>query len=364
MDLAIFKTLTESQETLCLATILHVKGSSPRHAGTKMLFGEKSGRLGTIGGGSSEAGIIEACRQCLRDRRPALLEVKALGADPAGAEMICGGRYRVLVEPVENIEPYRQATARLQRGERVLFVKRLLDRPDAALGVETALLDESGELIDGRLDEIAAPAVGEALGSGRPRFVEERRTYYEVALPEEKLLILGGGHVGQALAAAAQRLAFQVTVADDRREVIAAAHFPDAVRTVVGDFAQAIAQFPFDASTYVAVLTRTHQLDLECLRTLMKHDYRYVGLMGSLRKTRFLTDQLLADGFDPIKVDALCAPIGLDIGAETPQEIAVSILGEMIAFRRNAKILAQLRQVRAERRAAVGYPTSPADRCV
>ena len=362
MDLAFFKALTESQETMSLATILHVKGSSPRHAGTKMLFGERSGRIGTIGGGASEAGIVETCRQCLRDRRAMMLEVKALGEDTAGAEMICGGSYRVLIEPLEDIEPYRQAAVRLERGERVLFVKRLLARPDASLRVETSLFDESGERIEGRLDALAAQTDKTVLSGGNPRFVEEQQTYYELALPDEKLLILGGGHVGQALAAAALALGFQVTVVDDRPEVIDAANFPAKIRTVVGDFAQAIAEFPFDASTYIVVLTRAHTIDLECLRALMRREYRYAGLMGSLRKTRFLIEQLLADGFDPAKVNALCAPIGLEIGAETPEELAVSIFGEIIAVRRNAKMLTQARQARADRRAG-GKPSAlPAGR--
>ncbi|HWQ09857.1 MAG TPA: XdhC family protein, partial [Holophaga sp.] len=101
-------------------------------------------------------------------------------------------------------------------------------------------------------------------------------------------------------------------------------------------------------------MTREHRLDLACLREMVKREYRYAGFMGSARKVRFILDQLLQDGCDPARVDALRAPVGLDIGAETPGELAGAILAEIIAVRRNAEVLPRLERERKARR--MGLP--------
>jgi xanthine dehydrogenase accessory factor len=98
------------------------------------------------------------------------------------------------------------------------------------------------------------------------------------------------------------------------------------------------------------ILTRGHLLDLECVRAVLKRPCRYAGFMGSARKTRLILEQVAKDGFDPARVASLCAPIGLDIGAETPEELAIAILGELVAVRRNAGLLAGLQREREARR--------------
>jgi xanthine dehydrogenase accessory factor len=154
--------------------------------------------------------------------------------------------------------------------------------------------------------------------------------------PQEKLIILGGGHVGQALAAMAAGLDFEVTVVDDRTHFAAPGRFPPAVRTLCAGYAEAIGAFPFDSATYAVIVTRGHLFDLECIRGVLARKYRYAGFIGSARKSKLLKAQAVSDGFEKSRVDTLHAPIGLDIAAETPAEIAVSILGEIVAVRRNA----------------------------
>jgi xanthine dehydrogenase accessory factor len=132
--------------------------------------------------------------------------------------------------------------------------------------------------------------------------------------------------------------------------MVAEGRFPAAVRAVQCGFAQAVADFPFDCATYAVILTRGHLLDLECVRAVLKRPCRYAGFMGSARKTRLILEQVLKDGCDPARVASLCAPIGLDIGAETPEELAIAILGELVAVRRNAGLLASLQREREARR--------------
>ena len=346
MEHTIFKTISENRESLVLATIIAVKGSSPRHPGTGMLLGSASGRIGTVGGGKGELAVLQACRRSLDDHRASVLDVEMLGDDVAGSEMICGGITTVLVEFLDDVAPYRIALERIARGERTLLLKRIAAEADGALAVETSLLDGRGKLLHGP----GCAAAPELLAAGEARYDGASGTYVEPVLPEEKLLILGGGHVGLALACAAPAIGLQVTIVDDRPEAFAAAALPEGVRAVTAGFEQAIQAFPFDASTYAVVMTREHRLDLACLREVVKREYRYAGFMGSARKVRFILDQLLRDGCDPAQVDALRAPIGLDIGAETPGELASAILGEIIAVRRNADSVPRLEQERKARR--------------
>ena len=349
MDLALFKAIANSSERMTLATIVAVKGSAPRHPGTKMLVGEQSGRHGTIGGGRSEARMLDLCRQSFGDRLPALIETRMLGAGTESNEMICGGIHRVLIEPIADATPYRLAAERLANGERIAFIKRFAAGTDHPPTLDIALVGADGSTLCGTVDASDSALVQQALQTGKPRFDLETGLFIDPIFPAEKLLILGGGHVGRALATAAAALDFQVTVVDDRPEVIAEAALPATVQTLIADYELALAAFPFDSATYVVVVTRGHQLDLACLRVLLTRDYRYAGLMGSLRKTRLLVDAAVKEGFDPVKIDALCAPIGLDIGAETPEELAIAILSEIVAFRRTARILSPLKQARKAR---------------
>jgi len=345
MDMDLLKAITEGREPVALATIIEVKGSSPRHPGTKMLVA-KAGALGTVGGGRGEARALEACRHSLERRGSALLKVEMVGDDITGADMVCGGSNTMLIELVEDRAPYLAALERLSRGERVLLVKRIR-AAGAGAEVAVALVDQDGATVCG------APAGMEsarALAGGRPWFDEAAGTFYDPVFPEEKLLILGGGHVARALAGMAPALGFTVTVVDDRPEFVRPDRFPEGVRTLQAAFEPAVAEFPFDAATYAVIMTRGHLLDLACVRAVLKRPYRYAGFMGSARKTRLILEQLAKDGCDPARVAALWAPIGLDIDAETPAELAVAILAELVAVRRSAGILADLRRALPGRR--------------
>ncbi|HWQ07963.1 MAG TPA: XdhC family protein, partial [Holophaga sp.] len=145
MEHTIFKTIVESREPLVLATIIAVKGSSPRHPGTGMLLGAASGRTGTVGGGKGELAVLQACRLSLETHRASLLEVEMLGDDVAGAEMICGGVTTLLVEYLDDVAPYRIALERIARGEQALLMKRVGPAAGGSVAVDVSLLDGNGK---------------------------------------------------------------------------------------------------------------------------------------------------------------------------------------------------------------------------
>jgi xanthine dehydrogenase accessory factor len=162
----------------------------------------------------------------------------------------------------------------------------------------------------------------------------QMQVFIEAIEPEPRVYVLGAGHVGHQLGRLASAVGFRVHVVDDRAKFANRERFPDAAEIVVDGIADWIANTDIPASAYVVVLTRGHRQDYDVLRALSGRQLRYVGLIGSRAKIARLTDRLLADGADPEWLRALHAPVGLDIGAVTPEEIAVSILAELVAARR------------------------------
>jgi xanthine dehydrogenase accessory factor len=157
--------------------------------------------------------------------------------------------------------------------------------------------------------------------------------YIEPIEPSPELYIVGAGHVGTELARVAQTVGFQVHVVDDREKFANRERFPDAAEVVVEDVPAWLTRTAFSPHAYVVIVTRGHTNDLEALRALAPRPLRYLGLIGSRAKVARIYDALMADGVPAEQLKQVHAPIGLDIGAVTPSEIAVSILAELIAVK-------------------------------
>ncbi|UCC71082.1 MAG: XdhC family protein [Gemmatimonadota bacterium] len=155
------------------------------------------------------------------------------------------------------------------------------------------------------------------------------------AIPE--LLIVGAGHIARPLCRLGAMLGFRVTVLDDRPEFATKEHFPEAERVGVIDFGDPFARLAIGPDSYVVLVTRGHKYDYDCIQHLLKMDARpaYLGMIGSRRRVRATFEALVGDGIEPARLEDVHAPIGLDIGAETPEEIALAIAGEIVATRRS-----------------------------
>jgi len=168
--------------------------------------------------------------------------------------------------------------------------------------------------------------------------------YIEPIEPSPALYIIGAGHVGYHLARVAHEVGFAVHVLDDREKFANADRFPDADEVVVDDIPQWLERATLPAHAYVVVVTRGHTNDLEAMRALAPRDLRYLGLIGSRAKVARIYEELLKDArLAPERLERVHAPIGLDIGAVTPQEIAVSILAELIAVKHGKENPASMR---------------------
>lgn len=325
-----------------LLTVVSIHGSAPRHPGAKMILRSDGSSLGTVGGGQGEYQALKRAKEALETRADGVVKVEMLGAEALGSEMICGGMSTMLVEYIAQPGPYELAATSLAAGRRVLLVKRIpREAADGTRGPSAdgptliAILGEDGRPIFGEVPAAVAGVLAAGLPK-KPTFLEDSGIFLDILYPEEKLLILGGGHVGLAVSRAVADLGFSVTVVDDRSAFADHSRFPREVRTVQRPYLDAIAEFPFDPATYVVIVTPAHMHDLECVRAVLGKETRYTGLIGSARKVSMMREQLLNEGNAPEKVGAVRAPIGLAIGAETPEEIAISIAAQLVEYRRDA----------------------------
>jgi xanthine dehydrogenase accessory factor len=191
----------------------------------------------------------------------------------------------------------------------------------------------------------------ESLQSRKPRlvryeltddFVEESglicggqmQVYIEPVEPSPHLYVIGAGHVGHQLSRLAQTVGFRLHVLDDRDKFANRERFPEADEVVVDSIPEWLSRADLPATAYAVIVTRGHRHDLDALRVLAARDLRYLGVIGSKAKVKGLYDALLAEGTPPEALTRVHAPIGLDIGAVTPEEIAIAILAELIAVRR------------------------------
>jgi xanthine dehydrogenase accessory factor len=158
--------------------------------------------------------------------------------------------------------------------------------------------------------------------------------YIEPVIPEPHLVILGAGHVGKALSKVARFSGFEVTVVDDREKYANRDNIPDANKTVVIDFEKVLSKVSVDKNTYIVIATRGHNHDLDALRVALGTEARYIGLLGSKRKKALLFKTLKEEGFAQRDIDRVITPVGLSIGSVTPEEIAISIMAQIIKYRR------------------------------
>ena len=208
------------------------------------------------------------------------------------------------------------------------------------VSLETSILGESGEICTGISRKLAGIVpVEDTRGRRFARVTTEETngvlTVREPFLPQERLIVLGGGHIALPVCRFGAACGFHVIVADDRPDFANTERFPEAAQVICDSFENAIQRISITPFDYVVVITRGHRHDADCLRVLLPGtEPAYLGMIGSRRRTTGLLQMLREEGFDEKRIEKICTPIGLNIGAVTPPEIAVSILSEVIAYKR------------------------------
>jgi len=241
-------------EEAALVTIVSTTGSTPREEGAKMLVKADGSILGTIGGGSLEAQVIEEAIRVIRQGKPKRLHIGLTAKEVAEEGMLCGGELEVFIEPI---------------------------------------------------------------------------------LTPPTLYLFGGGHISLPLAKIGKLLGFKIVVIDDRAEFANADRFPEADVILADDFTKTFPKLKIDKSSYIVIVTRGHQYDDMVVEWAVGTKAKYIGMIGSKAKTKAIFSHLQAKGIAKGLLDRVHAPIGLEIHAQTPEEIAVSILAEIVMVRRS-----------------------------
>jgi xanthine dehydrogenase accessory factor len=329
-----------------LATILSVRGSSPRHVGTRFLVRWDGRTVGTIGGGLFESQVQELASIALKNRTSCRALFSFSGLDHQSPQMICGGEVDVLLDFVD-----------AQDGDQLVLFSRLLAaaRERGAAFLFTCLTVPVGGSVPGALKRLLVDAEGTRTGGfpGDTAAVEampeirllkpaqvlsvlglEHPVLLEWLHPAGTVYIFGGGHVGVSVAHVAAFVHFHVVVLDDREEYVSEERFPEADRRIaLESFADAFSGLRVDKDSYVVIVTRGHSHDRAILGQALRTDAGYIGMIGSKRKNHLIFQGLLLEGFTREDLQRAHAPIGIPIGGETPEEIAVSIVAEMIQVR-------------------------------
>ena len=357
-------TTLEDGEPVALSTVIRRRGSLPMSRRARMLVRQDGSTQGTVGGGCLEAEVYATARQVLETGYPVVRTYHLTEIEEGIHGHVCGGTVTILTEALLPQGPTTALYGRLQElvegGRAAALATRLPSSdglpadPSCGLrrGGERWLVDDNGAtggdgfVDEGRLTEecrrvlaagepslVRTGSVGVTDGSG-----DDGGFFVDPIFPLPRVTILGAGHCGRAIGKLADSCGFSVTMLDDRPAFADPEVLPWAASVRVVDFKRPLGRVQFDDRQYLVIVTRGHEHDLTILRQLIDKRCAYLGMIGSERKKHLFFKRLRAEGFTDDQLQRLRSPMGLPIAADTPQEIAVAVVGEMIAVRRGVEI--------------------------
>ena len=345
------KLLGEGQQAV-LATVVKTKGSTPQKPGAKLLVRQDGSGVGTLGGGGVEGDIWFAAQQLLKNVGPSQFREYQLNEDLAAEEgLVCGGSMYFMIDPIYEPDEVLGFTKEINdaySGMDPVALATLISNPGENLlplgsGVDTGrklFIREDGSSVGSlgsqAIDNDAILRSKQLMVHGANEYVvTENGTEYfiEGDTSPPTLILVGGGHVSKAISSLADKLGFHVYVTDDRSEFANKERFPEAKNTVAMQPEDALQQIHITKNSFIVVATRGHRYDSVALAAAAKTSASYVGLLGSKRKIILIYEDLIKMGLPKDRIKELRAPIGLAINARTPDEIAISIISEMLMFR-------------------------------
>jgi xanthine dehydrogenase accessory factor len=340
-----FARVAESGRPAALATLVAAAGTTPKTAGATMWVGEDGSLLGSVTiGGCVDARVIERADEVVRSGTPALLRMSLGDEDAWELGLTCGGEVEVLVQRVDPIgaEPsamaYAAARAAYEDGRAAIVVAYLDQRR------ERLAIDESGALsgtlgdatLDARAVEIATRRLATSQLSGVERLTHNEADvplFFERLAPPETVVIVGASQVAMSLALFVRELGMRVVIVDGRERMATRERFPTADDVRVGMPSEIVESLGVTRRTYVVLLAHDYKYELPVLRSVLRGDAGYVGMLGSRRRGATIRTMLAEEGLTPAELSRLHSPIGLRIGAKSAAEIALAIAAEIVAVR-------------------------------
>ena len=341
--------LLEEGQPCVLATVVRTKGSTPQKSGAMLLVRDDGSGLGTLGGGCVEGDIWFAAQEILRNNGGPEFKDYFLNEDIAARDgLVCGGTMYFYLEPFREAADFAEVGQELldaYNGGEPVALATVVNVPLGAQGMGAKLLLRSGGQVSGtlgdpELDQRAMDLCRQVAEVGNiESFITDAgvEVFIEGFTTPPTLVMVGGGHVGKATADLATTLGYRVVVVDDRPEFSNSERFPYADETVVTPYDDWSSKVSLNVNTFIVVATRGHRYDDMALESALNTRARYIGLMGSRRKSLMIYQRLLQQGITLDRLREVKSPIGLDIGALTPEEIAVSVMSEIIMTRRGGK---------------------------
>lgn len=324
------KAIQKKLDTV-LVTVISSSGSTPRSEGARMLV-SKNGRIaGTIGGGAVEFRSEQLAKEVLKTKMPRVEKFILAPNDIADLGMICGGNVNVLFqylsyESVEITKVCRKILEYFLTNQQCWLISEIGEQPSNRLGIYNRKDGFFGQNLNFLEEYEFTEGVSSVTVNGRQFVIED-------LLKLGKVYIFGGGHVAQALVPVLKRLDFYCVVVDDRAELLTTEYFPDADQFIIADLKNIKKVVLLTENDYAVIMTRGHQFDFELARQILETQTYYIGVMGSKRKVAVQIERLKECGFEIVEIERICMPIGLEIKAETPAELAISVAGELIIKR-------------------------------
>jgi xanthine dehydrogenase accessory factor len=330
----------EGSRSIALATVIETWGSSPRRAGAKMAITPDGKITGSVSGGCVESAVFDTGVEVLKSNRPVLLHFGVADETAWEVGLACGGSIDIFVQPL-NTEFFQLLRSILTDEQPAVSVK-VVRGPAELLGREMLLREDGGLLgaISDELNVIALNVAREAGAQGESRrasLTAEVEVFVEVILPPPTVVAVGGVHITIALMALAKTLDYRTVVIDPRSAFGNETRFPQVDQLIPLWPEEAFQQIPITRSTAIAMLTHDPKLDDPALKIALSSPAFYVGALGSKTTQAKRRQRLLAEGFTEAELRRLHGPIGLEIGAGTPEEIAMSIMAEIVAVRNQAE---------------------------
>ena len=356
------KQLIEEGETLAIATIVSTLGSTPREVGAKMVVTASGEILGTVGGACGEAEVVRKAVEVIRSRKPAMVKVELMDDIESNSPAVCGGILNVFVDPwwKDSAAVCKLLTDELLKVQNegaaavVATVVKTGNYPGVTVGDKCFIRDGAVKVGNLRNKELLQAVLHEAeirleteqcrqIALTLPGIDDKMEVFFEVVTAVRKVIIVGAGHLAIPLVKFAKILGFHITVLDDRVIYANRERFPEVDEVLVGDMAETLRGIEITPQTYVVLITRGHQFDEPCLRVIIHSPAKYIGMIGSKRRIKACFIRFRdEEGIPEELLKRVYAPIGLDIKAESPEEIALAIIAEMVKVRRGgtAKSLA------------------------
>lgn len=335
--------LARVEKRVAMATLVATRGTSPKREGAKMWVGEAGRILGSVTiGGCVDARVIAESEKALSTSESRLLEMKLGNEDAWEMGFACAGDIDVLIEPIDLtgskssvFDLYREIRSAVDRGKRAVLATSLKVSSHKLLILEGG--EVSGTLGSLELDREAQSAALELMRKRASATVslgpDSSPVFFEVHGPPPTMIVFGAGHVAMPLISLAHDLGLKTVLVDGRPRFATRERFPDVDRLLIGIPSEIAQSLAYTASTYVVLTAHDYKYDLPVLKVVLPARPAYVGLLGSKRRGQAIKEFLKDSGIDESLLDQLHVPTGLDIGADTAAEIALSILAEAIAIK-------------------------------